>query len=181
MLEIKKIEEQNKEVNPSIIIGQIPCEFQAARNVAWDIIRPYVEDFAEKSEGEYKAYHVIESIKASRAFLFMGYINRGAPIPVDRFQESFAGFLEKGEKDFFGYVLLRFDLDSVHIWQAYIKEEYQNTDILDNSFKYIEKEMKRYSVPYLTFSSPRLGWSQMCKRLGFKEIYTIYRKKLERD
>ena len=119
-------------------------------------------------------------IKYGKADLFMGYIDKTGKSTPEVWQDYFIEFLKKGSENYFGYVVTRYDPDSVHIWQAYIKEEYQHTNAMVEGFRFIENAMKRYSVPYMTFSSPRAGWGKVCEKLGFSEIYTIYRKKIER-
>lgn len=177
------VNEEKKEevkVTPKIVMGHVDCSFYKFREKAWDIIHAQVEKLADASLGEYGAYHVHEAIKQGRADLFMGYIDKSGQSTPETWQDYFVKFMSEGSQDYFGYVVTRYDSDSVHIWQAYIKDEYQHTNAMVEGFKFIENTMKRYSVPYLTFSSPRAGWGKVCEKLGFNEIYTIYRKKIER-
>lgn len=171
---------EEEKIIPKIIFGHVDCAFREFREKAWDIIRPQVEELANKSLGEYGAYHVHESIKGGRADLFMGYIDKTGKANSGNFQELFIECLQKGLDSYFGYIILRYDQDSVHIWQSYIRPEYQNTNVLEKGLGFIEDQMSRYSVKYLTFSSPRAGWGKLAEKLGFTELYTIYRKELRK-
>lgn len=179
-LVVEDKKEETKTITPKIIMGHVKCDFSEFREMAWDIIHKDVEKLADASLGEYGAYHVHEAIKYGKADLFMGYIDKTGKSTPEVWQDYFIEFLKKGSENYFGYVVTRYDPDSVHIWQAYIKEEYQHTNAMVEGFRFIENAMKRYSVPYMTFSSPRAGWGKVCEKLGFSEIYTIYRKKIER-
>jgi hypothetical protein len=176
----EEAKEEIKTIVPKIVMGHVDCSFPKFRELAWDIIRPQVEMLAEKSLGEYGAYHVHEAIKYGKADLFMGYIDKSGKSTLETWQDYFVEFIQKGTENYFGYVITRYDQDSVHIWQAYVKDEYQHTNAMVEGFGFIENAMKKYSVKYLTFSSPRAGWGKMCEKLGFTELYTIYRKKIER-
>lgn len=179
LIELKKTEETKTESAPQIVLGKVPGYFDPIRDKAWGIVKPYVEAIANKTNGEYTAYDVQLSIMARGSNLYMGYIDREGKSKNRDSQDLFVDFITKGEGNFFGYAVVRFDPASVHIWQAYVKEEFQNTNVMEEAFKSIEKEMKGLSVRYITFSSQRAGWGKVCEKLGFEEIYTIYRKKIE--
>lgn len=166
-----------EEPKPQIAIGLIPCLNSYFVEKAWSVILPIVKDFAEKSQGEYNIYKVYRDIFYGGAHLYMAYVTTEQVTNENR-QKILMDCMDNPSKNFAGYILVRPDPESVHLWQAYIVPEYQNTNVRELGFKYIEEQMKQIGAPYMTFSSLRNEWALMCKKYGFEEVYTVYRKKM---
>ena len=179
--ELKIEAEEKKEVKPRVCIGHVDSKFREMFEILWNLIRPHVEAIANTTLAEYSAYHVRESIRHGFSDLWIGYIDRTCVANSANAQENFVSFMDTRKyEDIFGYVVTRYEPNSVHIWQAYVKPEFQHTNAMEQGFKFLCDTMKNYSAEYLTFSSNRQGWKDVAEKLGFQEIHTIYRMKLEK-
>jgi hypothetical protein len=49
---------------------------------------------------------------------------------------------------------------------------------MELGLNFICEQAKKIGAAYLSFSSNRKGWERVAKSFGFKETYTIYRKRL---
>lgn len=164
---------------PKLIMGLVPCLNQYFLDMAWKVIKPYVQKIAGMTQGEYDMYKVWQDIYFGQAHLYMCYEYTGDEITVEKFQEKLIGCLKTPDVGFVGYVVIRFEPKCAHLWQAYITEKHQNTDTLKWCFDFTEKVVRDIAAPCITFSTQRKGWSSMCDQLGFTETYTVYRKELK--
>lgn len=145
-------------VGSQLKIELTPCRPKSALDETWKAIGPYVEEIAKQSAGEYDPYYVYLELYSERAVLFMGYLDDPA-------------------KTFVGYIILKLDPMSVHLWHVYIVPQYRHTNILDIGAAFIEKEVRKMGAKSMTFSATR-EWEGMIERIGFKRTFTIYRKEL---
>jgi hypothetical protein len=176
---VKEIKEETKETEPKLILGQVPCFNAQLMGAIWNIIKPHVKKFADESAGEYSINDIWQSIYFGKSFVYFSYLskdekdieyaNRGnefANLLADEKDieyanrgNEFANLLalryltQKKEKDFCAFMIIRFDPDSVHIWNAYIFPEYQNTNIFGIGYQAVEKVLKDIGTPAITFSS----------------------------
>jgi hypothetical protein len=182
---VKEIKEETKETEPKLILGQVPCFNVQLIGAIWNIIKPHVKKFADESAGEYSVNDIWQSIYFGKSFVYFSYLSKDEKdIEYANRGNEFANLLalryltQKKEKDFCAFMIIRFDPDSVHIWNAYIFPEYQNTNIFEIGYQAVEKVLKDIGTPAITFSSSREAWGKKIEEIGFKEIYTIYRKEL---
>lgn len=174
-----KTEEAVKPIVPQLIMGLIPCLNERFLKIAWDVIKPYVEELANKTNGEYGIYDIWQSIWNGRCNLHMAYMDSSGRATPENTGELFIEHLTNPKKDFVGYVITRLDSQSVHIWQVTIMPEYQATNAFKLGYQYLENYLKNIGTPCITFSTQRDGWHKMCLELGFIETYTNYRKVLK--
>lgn len=184
---IETIKEMPKEeIEPKLVLGQVPCFNVQLVGALWTLIKPQVEKFAAESVGEYTVNDVWQSIYFGKSFVYFSYLSQdGKDIEYANRGSEFANILalryltQKKEKDLCGFMIVRLDPDSVHIWNAYIYPKYQNTNIFELGYKAVEEVLKNIGTPAITFSSIRKGWDAQVEKIGFKKVYTIYRKTLE--
>lgn len=187
MPELETIKETEiKEIEPKLIIGQVPCFNVQLAGAIWTLIKEQVGKFAEASAGEYTINEVWQSIYFGKSFVYFSYLTKDEKdIEYANRGNEFANVLalryltQKKEKDLCGFIVVRLDENSAHIWNAYTYPKYQNTNIFELGYEALEKLLKDIGTPAITFSSNRLGWGKKIKEIGFKEIYTIYRKELK--
>jgi hypothetical protein len=144
--EIPKNEMPEKEIEPKLILGQIPCFNVQLVGALWALIKPQVEKFAAESVGEYTVNEVWQSIYFGKSFVYFSYLSQDEKdIEYANRGSEFANLLalryltQKKEKDLCGFMIVRLDPDSVHIWNAYIYPEYQNTNIFELGYKAVEE------------------------------------------
>ena len=185
MTELETIKEVKKEIEPKLILGQVPCFNVQLMSAIWDLIKPQIKNFADGSAGEYSINDIWQSIYFGKSFIYFLYLSRDEKdIEYANRGNEFANLLalryltQKKEKDLCGFMVVRLDPDSVHIWNAYIYPEYQKTNIFEIGYEAVEKVLKDIGTPAITFSSSRKGWAKKVEAIGFKEVYTIYRKQL---
>lgn len=178
-MEVVTLEKKPVEKKPQVVIGVVPCLNHLFLDPAWETIGEYVEELSRASDGEYTAYQVYESLFCGRSHLFIAYLNTTDMVTPDNMQVLALKHLQEKKKDFIGYMILRYEHDSVHIWQGFIAPEYRHTNLPGYAFQFVEDEARRIKAPYITFSSPRAGWGEVCKAAGYKEMYSIYRKRVE--
>lgn len=177
-MEIKEKLESKKE--PKLVLGAVRCLDYVMVMAAWDLIRPEVEKIADRSMDEYKAVDVWRAIFSGQTILYVAYMDQEGQVP-DNGSEAYVAMKLLGEptKDYVGFVLVRVDQTSVHIWQAYITPEFQKTNCLEVGLEFVASEARKMGAPYLSFSSVRSGWSLMAPKLGFEPTFTLYRKSLK--
>lgn len=124
----------------------------------WPIIKTYVEELAAASAGEYGVYQVAHSLMYGISNLYMGFLNDAA-------------------KTFVGFLIVRFEPQHVHIWQAYILPPYRHTNVFEMGAAFIEAEVKKVGGKTMTFSANR-EWAGIIEKIGFKQGYTVYRKEI---
>lgn len=125
------------------------------------IVKPYVEELAKVSGGEYTAYEVGHAIMHGAAHLYMGFL-------VDPGTQT---------KTFVGYMIVRYEPRSIHIWQAYILPQYRNTNLLQLGADYFEEEVKKMGGAHISFSTTK-EWGPTIEQMGFRQTFIIYRKDL---
>ncbi|NKE69905.1 hypothetical protein [Candidatus Manganitrophus noduliformans] len=124
----------------------------------WSEIKPFVEELAAASAGEYDAYSVAHALLFGTAHLYVGRLTNPA-------------------RTFVGYLLIRYEPQSCHIWQAYIAPEFRKTNVFQMGADYIEREFKKMGAKQITFSATR-EWGEVIEKMGFTRTYTIWRKSL---
>lgn len=154
---------------PQLVMEQTPC-FSPLVNMVWPTIKPCAEELAAQSFKEFDVYDVYKEIYFGSALLFMGYI-------VDD-REAY----EKGDpsvkKTFVGYVLVKLEKNAAHIWQVYIVEAHRHTNVFELGYAWLEAELKKIGAKQLSMSVSKLHWDNACKKIGFTETFTLYRKDL---
>ena len=178
---VLKTEEKVKPM-PQLIIGTVPCGtgYEPLHRLAWKLIKPYVDDLANKTQGEYTSYKVKTNLWSGQASLHLGYMDDSGEVTADNVGDMVVKHLiNNPKKDFVGYIITRLDPDSIHIWQVVVMPEYQNTNAFKLGYGYLEGYFKEIGDMDITFSTLRDGWHKQCQELGFTEIYTVYRKSLK--
>lgn len=176
-MEIKK--EGVEKPMPQLIMGTIPCgtQYSPLHEKAWNLVQPYVDDMANKTNGEYTGYTVKRSLWFGEASLHLAYMDNSGKATKENSGEMIVSHLADPTKDFVGYIITRLDPQSLHIWQVFIMPEYQNTNAFKLGYKYLDEFVKMWNCPDVTLSSQREGWHKQCTELGFTELYTVYRKR----
>lgn len=152
----------------------------------WHDMQPYVE--AEcKNNGEYAPVDVYSKIKWGGTNLYFFYIvsdldsyykGMDKKSPAGKYQRLFDG---NTKKDFAGYVLVDFNLQDKKppaIWQAVVAPKYENHNVYELGFKYLEKEFKELGMKYITMSGLRKDVHDKAMAMGFKEMHTVYKLNL---
>lgn len=178
-MEIMAIEKPPATKQPHVVIGLVPCLNHLFLDPAWETISEYVDEMSSATDGEYSSYEVYESLFCGRSHLFMAYMNDTDTVSEENMQILTLRHLQDKKKNFVGYLIMRYERDSIHIWQGFIMPEYRNTNLPGYAFRFVENEAKRIKAPHITFSSPRSGWGDFCKASGYKEMYSVYRKRVE--
>lgn len=174
-----KPEEQAKPITPQLVMGLVPCLNERFLNIAWTLIKSYVEELSSKTNGEYGIYDIWQNLWNGKCSLHLAYMNNSGKVTPENTGNMFVEHLANPKKDFVGYVITRLDPQSVHVWQVVIMPEYQNTNAFKVGYQYIENYLRNIGAPYITFSTQREGWHKTCLELGFTETYTVYRKALK--
>lgn len=172
-----KMAEVRKE--PQLVLDLVPNHVV---DLVFPLMKPYAQDLAEKSLGEYTVYDVYMQARWGTSHLFLGYIV--PDVEAYRSMDLMTRILDpKVEKEFAGYVLVKhsFNEKAPHIWQAVIIPKYQGTNILEIGCKYLEEEFRKIGIGEVSMSSLRAGWHDTAAKLGFAETFTIYRKKLSQE
>ncbi|MEO2054689.1 MAG: hypothetical protein ABGX83_05260 [Nitrospira sp.] len=125
----------------------------------WKIISPYVKELADQSMGEYSPSDVAHALLYGVAVLYMGWI-KGDP------------------RKFVGFMILRYEPRSVHVWQAYILPEFRGTDAFDIGAKHLIEEIEAFDYRYITFSATK-DIARRIAGMGFQPTFQIWRKDLK--
>lgn len=144
--------------SPQLVIELAQTYPKERFDAAWSEIKPFVEELAEASAGEYDAYTVAHALLFGTAHLYVGRLMNPA-------------------RTFVGYMLIRYEPQSVHIWQAYIVPEFRKTNVFHMGADYIEREFKKMGAKHITFSATR-EWGEVIEKMGFTRTFTIWRKPL---
>lgn len=156
---IEVIQPQPKQEGQQLTLELAVCYPKEKLDPVWDQIKPYVEELANASAGEYNAYSIYNSLLFGVSHLYMGYLN-------------------DANRTFVGYLVISFKPDSVHIWQAYIMPAFRHTNVFQMGAGHIEAEVKKTGCRTITFSATK-DWSGMIEKIGFVQGNTIFRKELK--
>ena len=168
---------------PEFILELIPPD---CANYLFPIIKPLVDDLAEKSLGEFTTAFTYSKVLFGAVQLWYGYVvdDKEEYLKVDEKVSPMENkyrrlFNSKVKKDFAGYILIEFnpnDPKPPHIWQIAILPKYQNTNIMELGQEALLKEFDAIGIKELTMSTSRAGWQDIAPKMGFVETFTIYRK-----
>lgn len=172
--------ETEEVLEPKVAMGIVPCLNDLYVSAAWKVIKPIEEQFVKDSMEEYSLMEVWTKIFYGQAFLYMGYLDPTGKITEDQNQPFILGKLATNPLDnFVGFILLRFDPNAIFVWQVYIDQKFQNTNLIPGGLEWLKKLAKEKGAPYLSFSSYRKQWEKVAPRLGFSETYSVFRCKLD--
>lgn len=110
----------------------------------WSFIREGLLEILKKSPENWIPEDIYSECINSRAFIYI-LLNK----------DKYCGF----------FVLQKIDRN-IHIWVGYNTEN--NYEIVINAVKYIKELAKSSNCDNVTFSSNRLGWDKVAKKLNFK-------------
>lgn len=158
-----------------LIMGLIPVKDRYFLDIVLPVIRPGIEEIANKSMGEYDYYSVVQDLLSGAMQLYMAYVDHDG-ITEKEFQKAFIGKLNDPTKDYVGFSIIQLLHTSLHIFQGYVAPEYRNTDVLGLGFTFLESQAKLLGAPYLSFAGVP-EWGGM-KDLGFTGTYQMHRKKI---
>jgi GNAT superfamily N-acetyltransferase len=162
-----------------LMIGVIPCLNELFMRAAWPMVKDDVKEMAEASKGEYTDYQVYQAVYYGQAHLYLGFVDRTGQVPDNQAQAFVANKILNGEaKDLAGFMIVRMDATAVHLWQGFVKPEFQGENVLELAIEYIKQQAKNTGAPHLSFATYRKGWERAAKKLGFEETYTIFRCRL---
>ncbi len=180
-MEIKTVEqEQEKKVNPQMALANISCLDLFMLDAAWELIKKIEEEFAESSVGEYTAWEVYLSILYGGRHLFLAYLDPEGKVEPKQFRSYVFNCLGKKDvKNWVGFMVLEFGRTEIHIYQAYIVPEFQNTDAMEKGLNWLKDEARKRGSPALSFDTNRLGWEKVAPQLGFKKTNTRFRVSLK--
>ena len=171
------VEEVKKQ--PELILEEIPPSIFNYPTV-YPLMQTLAKEMADASLGEYTLQDTMLCIKFNPSILYYAYV-----VPD---KEVYLGFDHtrrvtdpKIEREFAGYALVTFNGNAPpHIWQAAIIPKYYHTNVLDNGFKALLKDLVgKFQPKEITMSALREGWEDKAKGMGFKSTFTVYRKKIE--
>src|SRR3990167_5283554 len=141
---------------PQLIMELAETHSKSKFDAAWAQIKAGVEELASASAGEDDAYSVAHSLIFGLSHLYVGRLNNA-------------------EQTFVGFLIIRYEPQSVHIWQAYIVPEFRKTNVFQMGADFIEREFKKVGAKHVTFSATR-EWGETIERLGFTRTFTLWRK-----
>lgn len=138
-------------------------------NMIWPTIKPFVQELADASFGEFTVWDTWLRIFYGPYVLYAGYI-------VDDIDAYNAG--KPYTETFAGYLIILYDKESkgVHIWQAFILPQFRGVELLKEGYSEIEKEFSKMGSPYMSVSASRKDWHDFLRSIGYTETYTVYRK-----
>jgi len=171
IIELQK-EETGRKAVKILKLKSTPCLIKPMLDMDWAIVKPYVEELAFKSMGDFTSYSTYKELFIGRATLIIGYLLDENDV------ESFSQGREV-EKEFVGYIIIKFEETSYHIWQLYILPKYRNAEYLRDGFDEILKDAKNTGAPTLSVSAIKDEFNNTLNRFGMKETFTIYRKDLQ--
>lgn len=154
----------------------------------WTQMKPLVDELSEMSGGEFTTDYTYSKVKWGSTNLFYGYVvddkdeYMKPDINISPVENKYRRiFNNKVKKEFAGYILLEFNPNDhipPHVWQVVITPKFRNTNILELGQKYIEEEFVKIGAKEITMAALRHGWGKKVESMGFKETFTLYRKKI---
>lgn len=167
------------QAQPQFIMGLIPCLNRAFLDAVWQVIRPGVEELAQRSNGEFEAYRVWKEVYGGSMHLYMAYADRtGQSVDPKRFQEIFVQKLNTPHQDFAGFSIVQFLDTSAHVFAVYIMPEFRQSNLWPLGMKFIEDQIKSIGAPYISVSTGSEHRESMV-RYGYMENHVTFRKKLK--
>ncbi len=169
--------EQKVVREPKLIIGLVPCFNRLFLDTVWPVIRPSVEELASMCQGEWKFHKIWTDTFGGAMHLYMAYMDRTGMATNEKFQEYFVNKLSKPTEDYVGWFAVQLFQDTAHVFAAYVHPNYRNTNVWNLGYDFVEAEVKRIGLPYISAAMPRNRVALMEKK-GFTEVMTYLRKKL---
>ena len=155
---------------PQFVLEQVPC-LSLLVNMVWPTIKPYVQELAGESAGEFSEMDVFQEVMYGSAFLYMGYMVKDA----EAYKKG-----EPVEKTFVAYAIAKLNTklygpDTVHVWQACIVPEYRNTNVFELGWMKLREEFTKMGAKKVSLSAKRDNWIHVCQKLGLKETFAVFR------
>ncbi len=180
MSEVREIRPKNTAIDDKqLIVGLIPCQNRYFLDIVWGVIKPGLDKICELSMGELTAYGVWRDVFHGNQHLYLVYSDdSGIPVDERRFQEVFIEKMKSPTKDFVAFGLMSFLPHSAVITIGHIEEEYRGTTVFQKAYDFLEREARKMNAPYITSITGYEPLQEKLIKIGYKPVYTTYRKKL---
>ena len=165
----------------NLIMGVVPCKDRFFLDKALALVKPGIEEIVAFSDGEDTYYNIVMGLYSGTKQLELIYTDEEG-IDVDKQQAVVISMLlghnkEEADikKNYAGFAILELMPTSLHVYQLYIAPEHRGLDKLGKVHDIIVGQAKLLGAPYISFVTNELAGA---KHFGFKETYTMFRKKL---
>jgi hypothetical protein len=160
------------------ILGMPTCTEAVVLDAVMKVISDGVKEVASYSQGEYDAFSVTRDLQSGRSQLLMIYsVDDEKLEQMKNFEIMLFKLLRQPAEGYMGFVIYQLHENSFHVFQAYLKPEYQQLENVRFVHDELEKIAKSLSAPYISLST-RDEMSNLALKMGFAKTYTTYRKKL---
>jgi len=167
-----------KAKEPQIIVGLIPCQNRYYLDMIWPIIQPGVLELANASEGEWTDFRAWSEIYGGTFQLYIVYANNDAPTKAGVNQEAFIEKLKDPGKDYVGFYIIQLLQTSVHVFAAWVKPEYRQSQVISKAGDFLEEQVRAMGAPYLSLATHSMFTDALLNR-GYKRTTINFRKKLK--